>query len=50
MDSAPFAYHEVDRSGILQAANDTFCRLMGGQQETLLGRPLWELDPPEARR
>ncbi|MBL8178673.1 MAG: PAS domain S-box protein [Bryobacterales bacterium] len=46
---APFAYQEIDGDGLVQAANDAVCGVLGYSAEQLLGKPLWELMPPAQR-
>jgi PAS domain S-box-containing protein len=41
-DSAPVAYHELDRDGVIRRVNRTECALLGYEAADLLGRPVWE--------
>jgi PAS domain S-box-containing protein len=46
-EQAPVAFHEIDREGAIRRVNDAACRLLGYNRDELLGRPVWELVPPE---
>ncbi len=48
-DEAPVAYHEIDTSGIIREVNQAECRLLGYQQDELLGHYIWEFAAPEHR-
>ena len=41
-DSAPVAYHELDRQGVIRGVNRAECALLGFKAEQMLGRPVWE--------
>ena len=41
-DSAPVAYHELDRDGVIRRVNHTECTLLGYEADEMLGRPVWE--------
>lgn len=48
-DNAPVGYHEVDAEGVIVGINRTACELLGYSREELLGRPFFDILPPEAR-
>jgi PAS domain S-box-containing protein len=41
-DSAPVAYHELDKDGVVHRVNRAECALLGYQAEEMLGRPVWD--------
>ena len=41
-DSAPVAYHELDRNGVIRRVNRAECALLGYEAGEMLGRPVWE--------
>ena len=41
-DSAPVAYHELDRVGVIRRVNRAECALLGYEAAEMLGRPAWE--------
>src|SRR5208283_4398924 len=41
-DSAPVAYHELDRDGVIRRVNRAECALLGYEADRMLGRPVWE--------
>jgi PAS domain S-box-containing protein len=41
-DSAPVAYHELDRDGVIRRVNRAECALLGYEAGEMLGRPVWE--------
>ena len=41
-DSAPVAYHELDRDGVIRRVNRAECVLLGYEAGEMLGRPVWE--------
>ncbi len=48
-EDSPAAYLEIGSQGGIRLINRAACALLGCQVEELLGRPLWELVPPEDR-
>ena len=46
---APVACHEIDRDGIVLRVNQAECKLLGFQQEEMLGRCIWDFIAPDAR-
>ena len=46
---APVACHEIDRDGIVLRVNQAECRLLGFEQEQMLGRCIWNFIAPEER-
>jgi len=47
---APFAYHEIDKEGLVRVVNQAECALLGFCEEQILGKPVWELMPLEAQQ
>ncbi|MCZ2149140.1 MAG: PAS domain S-box protein [Bryobacterales bacterium] len=47
-DETPFAFHEIDRNGILRAVNEAACELLGYPRERIIGRHIWEFVFPES--
>ena len=41
-DSAPVAYRELDRDGVIRRVNRAECALLGYEAAEMLGRPAWE--------
>jgi PAS domain S-box-containing protein len=41
-DSAPVAYRELDRDGVIRRVNRAECALLGYEAADMLGRPAWE--------
>jgi PAS domain S-box-containing protein len=41
-ESAPVAYHELDRDGVIRRVNRAECALLGYEAGDMLGRPIWE--------
>ena len=41
-ESAPLAYHELDRDGVISRVNHAECVLLGYEPAEILGRPAWE--------
>jgi PAS domain S-box-containing protein len=41
-ESAPVAYHELDRQGVIRRVNRAECALLGYKAGEILGRPVWE--------
>ncbi|MCC6364791.1 MAG: PAS domain S-box protein [Bryobacterales bacterium] len=48
-DETPFAFHEIDRNGILRAVNEAACKLLGYARERMIGRHIGEFVSPESR-
>lgn len=46
---APFAYHEIDKEGLVRVVNQAECALLGFSEDQIVGRAVWELMPPEAQ-
>lgn len=46
---APVACHEIDREGIVLRVNQAECKLLGFEQEEMLGRCIWDFIAPEER-
>jgi PAS domain S-box-containing protein len=42
-ESAPVAYHELDRDGVVRRVNAAECALLGYQASEMLGRAAWSL-------
>ncbi len=47
--SAPVPWHETDRAGIVLAANNAFCDLLGRPLSGILGKAVWEFVVPSER-
>jgi len=41
-ETAPVAYHELDRDGLIRRVNHAECALLGYEAEEMLGRPAWD--------
>jgi PAS domain S-box-containing protein len=49
LDDSPAAYLEIGSEGGIRGVNRAACALLGYGAEELLGKPLWDLAPPEDR-
>src|SRR5262249_6522277 len=48
-ENTALAYHEVNREGLIRRVNSRECAVRGVAQNVLIGRPCWELVPPDER-
>jgi PAS domain S-box-containing protein len=48
-DDAPVACHEIDREGVVLRVNRAECALLGFDAHEMVGRSLWDFNPPEGR-
>lgn len=49
LDNLPVPCHEIDRHGTVRRVNRAECQLLGYEEASVVGRPVWELVAPDIR-